>query len=80
MGVFKDFVEFVGVSVLDFFIFVIYCVKVKTIRKIVYQTKSKEKSFIKIVKRRKKAVKMIIKVYNGTLDFLMLFESQIIQR
>ena len=34
--VFKDFVKFTNISILDIFIFVIYYMKEKTIRKIVY--------------------------------------------
>jgi len=31
---------------------------------------------MKIIKRREKTIKMVIGVYNGTFEFLSLFESQ----
>jgi len=73
-GVFKNFVKFAKIGFFALFIFAVYYVKIKVIRKIVYQSKTRRKFFVERIKRRKNPIKIIISIYNRTLDFELLLE------
>jgi len=51
----------------------------RKIRKVIYWSKTRRKFIVKGIKRRKYSIKIIIGIYNRTLDFESLLEYQLFQ-